>query len=427
MSLKQDLEAVGKALCVLSPIVVGEPAAVRFVLLRRYVEMSMRNARLSLLAFGVMLFVIAHEAPLSARVVAWSAVAVVYLVRAQRARRMLAALDPDDPRSDRVYDLLLLVASSVWGVAPFLLEPWLSPVNLYAVAYAALIATALLAVTYIAALPASVVLVGCSAVPLTAFFALQGESTLWVLAAGTLTCGVALLLRLAMSHGTLLQAIRSERENAALVEELQRYRRVLETENATLDTSLRAASRAATRDPLTGLFNRRHIVAFAASLGDVVREGAEPVTVCMVDVDHFKRINDAHGHPVGDEVLRAIGALLGTRLREADCLARIGGEEFMIVLRHCDLARGRRVAESVRHNVAASQIVTTAGEVPVTVSLGVAQWGAGEAFDAVARRADRALYEAKHSGRDCVGIDATDSARMALELPFGPSPSDSVH
>lgn len=292
--------------------------------------------------------------------------------------------------------------------------------------YAAFVATALLAITYIAALPASVVMVAASALPLVGFMAWEGPGVMVVLAFGTLVCAVALQLRVFSIHDTLLQALAAERQNAALVQELQGYRRTLETENATLDSSLRAAASAATRDPLTGLFNRRHIGAFAEPLAALVREGREEVTLCMVDVDHFKQVNDRHGHPVGDEVLRAVGTLLGARLREGDCLARIGGEEFMIVLRQCDVSRGRRVAESVRHNVAASQIRTAAGEVPITVSLGVAQWAEGESFDTLIERADRALYDAKHSGRDRVEIDGND-ARRVTTVPMDFLPSGSVH
>lgn len=426
MSFKQDLASVGAALRRLSPVVVDVPPAIRFVLLQRYMEMSMRNGRLSLVSFGILMFGLTWEAPLLPRIVAWGALGGVYAVRVWRSRRMLARLDPADPRSDRVYDVLLVLASSVWGVAPLVFAPWVSALNLYCVTYAAFISIALLGITYIAALPAAFVLVGCSVVPLLLFFGMQGVPVLGVLALGTLLCSVSLLQRVASSHGTLLQALEAERENAALVQELQQYRHALETRNASLDSSLRAAASAATRDPLTGLFNRRHVGAFAEPLAALVREGKEDVTLCMVDVDHFKQVNDCHGHPVGDEVLRAVGTLLGARLREGDCLARIGGEEFMIVLRQCDVSRGRRVAESVRHNVAASQIRTVAGEVPITVSLGVAQWAAGESFEALIERADRALYDAKHSGRDRVEIDG-DDARRVTTGPMDFLPSGSVH
>jgi len=413
MSLKHDLQAVWAALRQGSPVVVHVPPDIRHILLQRYMEMSMQNGRLSLVSFGILLFGLAYEAPLLPRLIAWGVLGAIYGVRVWRVRRLARLTDPAEPQSDSLYDVLLVLASSVWGVAPLLLQSWISSFNLFCAMYAAFVATALLAITYIAALPASLVLVGASVAPLIAFMLMQNSLVLAALAVGTLICALAMLMRVNSAHGTLLQALASERQNAALVQELQTYRRALETENATLDSSLRAAASAANRDALTGLFNRRHVTAFAEPLAALVHEGKEEVTLCMVDVDHFKQVNDRYGHPVGDEVLRAVGALLGARLRDGDCLARIGGEEFMIVLRQCDASRGRRVAESVRHNVAASQIRTVAGEVPITVSLGVAQWAAGESFEAVVERADRALYEAKHCGRDRVEIDGSDARRIS--------------
>ena len=405
MPLKQDLRSVAIALRRCSPVVVDVPMQIRFVLLQRYMDMSMRNGRLSLFSFAILLFGMAYEAPLAPRVAAWFALAALYGIRVWRCRKMLRALDPVAPRSDPVYDVLLLVASSVWGVAPLFLQPWVSQLNLYCVMYAAFVATALLAISYIAALPAGCVLVAASVLPLLSVVLTQNVFVLQVLAFGMTLCTFALVSRVASSHGTLLQALASERRNAELVNELQHYRHALETENATLDSSLRAAARAANRDALTGLYNRRHLAAYARPLVERIESGQEEVTLCMIDVDHFKRVNDVHGHSVGDEVLRAVASLLEARLRDGDCLARIGGEEFLAVLRHCDLNRARRVAESVRHNVAASQIGTAAGEVPITVSLGVAQWVAGESFERAVERADRALYDAKHGGRDRVEID----------------------
>jgi diguanylate cyclase (GGDEF)-like protein len=426
MSLKQDIRSVWAALRRGSPVVVDVPPAIRFVLLQRYMDMSMRNGRLSLGSFGILMFGLGFEAPLLPRIIAWAVLAAVFGVRVVLARRMLRRLDPIDPRSDWRYDALVLLASSVWGVAPIAFHGSVSPLSEYCITYGAFVATSLLAITYIAALPASVVMVAASVLPLIGFMALQGPMVMVVLAFGTLVCGVALQLRVISIHSTLLQALAAERQNAALVQELQSYRRTLESENATLDSSLRAAAQAANRDPLTGLFNRRHVVAFAESLATRVRSGEEEVTLCMIDVDHFKQDNDRHGHPVGDEVLRAVGALLGARLREGDCLARIGGEEFMIVLRQCGASRGRRAAESVRHNVAASQIRTAAGEVPITVSMGVAQWADDEDFEAAVERADRALYDAKHSGRDRVEIDGNDARRVST-IPMDFLPSGPVH
>ncbi|CAN5917916.1 hypothetical protein BH11PSE8_BH11PSE8_25950 [soil metagenome] len=85
---------------------------------------------------------------------------------------------------------------------------------------------------------------------------------------------------------------------------------------------------------------------------ETVRMHREDITVCIVDFDHFERINDHHGHPVGDELLQAVSELLGTCLRDGECPARYGGEEFVIVLRRCDVNRARRVAESLCHTVA---------------------------------------------------------------------------
>jgi len=154
MSLKQDLHSVWTALRQLSPVVVHVPPGIRHVLLQRYMEMSMQNGRLSLLSFGILLFGLAYEAPLLPRLLAWALLAAIYGVRVWRARRLARDLDPADPRSDHLYDVLLVVASSVWGVAPLLLQPWVTPFNLFCAMYAAFVATALLAITYIAALPA---------------------------------------------------------------------------------------------------------------------------------------------------------------------------------------------------------------------------------------------------------------------------------
>ena len=424
MSLLQDLRAVWAALRRFSPVVVNVPPGIGGMLLQRYVKMSLRNGRLSLIGFGFLVFVLAYEAPLVPRVAAWAALAVLIGLRAWRARGLLRRLDPANPRSDSLYDAMVVASSALWGAAPFALQGAISQSHLYVVLHAIYIGVALQSVTYLSAMPASLVLVGCMLVPLTAFMALQGSWVLGMLAVGTLAGTGAMLLRVNSGHKALLRSLAAERQNAALVHELQSYRLALENENATLGSSLRDASLAADRDPLTGLSNRRHITAFAQKLCDSVHRGQEDVSLCMIDVDHFTQVNDRHGHPVGDVVLRSIGTLLGARLRDGDCLARVGGEEFMAVLRSCDVNRARRVAESLRHNVAASYIETDAGEVPVTVSVGVAQWAPGELLGEVVERADRALYRAKHSGRDRVVLDRDDVARFGLSVtdfaPTGP-------
>ena len=417
-----DIRSVWAAWRVASPVVLDVPADIRYRLLQRYVDMSLRNGRLGVLSFALMLFGVGYEAPLVPRVLAVLALWAILLVRGWLAHRLLQRMDLSDPRSDPWHDLLVIAASLCWGLAPYALQDLIGPFNLYAVIYGAFIALAVLSVSYLSALPASVLFVAVSVSPLIVFMFLQGTRVFVVMAVATIMCGFVLIARLRVAHATLLQALAAERENALLVEELQSYRRALETENASLGTSLRDASHAASHDALTGLFNRRHLVSVVYPLAELVHNKREEVTVCMVDVDRFKRVNDHHGHPVGDEVLRHVAALLGTRLRDGDCLARYGGEEFLVILRRCNVARGRRVAEALRHNVAGAQIVTHAGAVPITVSLGVAQWAADESFDDVVQRADRALYDAKQSGRDRVEVHPADQGRMLTQQPDSTSP-----
>ena len=408
MSLKQDLRSVWSALRALSPVVVDVPADTRRLLLHRYVEMSKRNGRLALWSFGLLLFGLAYEAPLVLRLLVWCALGAMMIARSWLARRLLVRIAGPRPCSDPWYDALLLVSSSFWGAAPCFLQGVISPMNLFAVMYASFVAVALLSAAYLSALPAGVVLVSFSVVPLVTMMALQGTFVYGALALGTLVCTFSLLQRVGDGHNALLQALAAERENATLVGKLECLRRQLESENVALGDSLRNASEAASLDPLTGLFNRRHLGAFAEPLAALVFERREDVTLLVVDIDHFKRVNDAHGHPVGDQVLRAVAKLLGARLRERDCLARYGGEEFIIVLRSCGARRGLRIAEALRHNVASAEINTDQGIVPVTVSIGVAQWRAGEQLAEVLQRADHVLYGAKQGGRDRVELDAKD-------------------
>ena len=409
-----------------SPIVLHVPADIRCLLLQRYLEMSVRTSRLTAVSFAIFLFGFGYEAPLWPRVAAVLAMALAMQVRATLAQRLLRNLDPGDPRSHPLHDALVVATAIAWSLVPYLLKRYISEAPLFGILYGILIPLTVTCIGYIAALPACMLTVVCGALPLVAFMLLQQTLVLGVMALATTMCVTTLLARAATGHRILLQALIAHRDNTLLVQELQRYRHALEAENATLGSSLLDAARAANRDALTGLYNRRHIDGFARPLAASVRSGQEDVTLCMIDVDHFKQVNDRHGHPVGDQVLRAVGALLEGRLRDGDCLARIGGEEFMVVLRNCDVARGRRVAESLRHNVAASQISTEAGEVPVTVSLGIAQWAPDEEFDELVERADRALYDAKHGGRDRVEVHRGDTHRLGA-APTEPGPPGPLH
>ena len=421
-----SVRSVLNALRQCSPTVLDVPAGIRYLLLQRYLEMSVRTSRLTAVSFAIFLLGFAYEAPLWPRVGAVLAMALVMQLRALFAQRLLRPMDLADPRSHPLHDALVVATALAWSAVPYLLRQRISEAPLFGILYGILIPLTVTCIGYIAALPACMLTVVCGAVPLVVFMLLQQTLVLGLMGLATTMCMATLLARAATGHHTLVQALVAQRDNALLVQELQGYRLALETENAALGSSLREAALAADRDPLTGHFNRRHIHGFAQPLAELVRNGQEDVTLCMIDVDHFKQVNDRYGHPVGDAVLRAVGALLAGRLRDGDCLARIGGEEFMAVLRNCDVNRGRRVAESLRHNVAISKIGTDAGEVPVTVSLGVAQWAADEGFDELVERADRALYDAKHSGRDRVEVDRSDADRLSI-IPTESVPPGQLH
>lgn len=174
----------------------------------------------------------------------------------------------------------------------------------------------------------------------------------------------------------------------------------LETAWAVRDETERART-----DPLTTLPNRRAFdEAFGRMLAETDRFGGASALV-LVDIDHFKRINDTYGHAVGDEVLKVVGAALASERRTTDFVARLGGEEFALLLPQTDQHGALEVAERVRIRIQGLRALTTAGEVTVTASFGVALYaarsGSGAAlFD----RADAALYAAKHGGRNRVEV-----------------------
>jgi diguanylate cyclase (GGDEF)-like protein len=158
----------------------------------------------------------------------------------------------------------------------------------------------------------------------------------------------------------------------------------------------------AARDPLTGLLNRRALQAQAARLFAEARASGQPVALLLLDLDHFKSINDAHGHDAGDAVLRDVAEVLTREIRHDDLACRWGGEEMLAVLRNCDLARAEERAVKLRTAIAAAQ----PGGVPglrVTASIGVAAFPEhGDGLEELTKRADTALYVAKRYGRDRV-------------------------
>jgi diguanylate cyclase (GGDEF)-like protein len=159
----------------------------------------------------------------------------------------------------------------------------------------------------------------------------------------------------------------------------------------------------ALRDALTGIYNRRHFMARLDDEWKRFRRYERPMSMLMLDIDHFKSVNDRYGHDVGDQIIIAVAGVCGTQTRDSDVLARIGGEEFAILLPETNLKDAHVVAERLRAAVAAHPLASNAGPVPVTVSIGSA-CADSKALDptALIKRADEALYAAKRSGRNCV-------------------------
>jgi diguanylate cyclase (GGDEF)-like protein len=155
-------------------------------------------------------------------------------------------------------------------------------------------------------------------------------------------------------------------------------------------------------DPLTGVHNRRHVDEQMGFISSAARRHGQDVSVLMCDIDHFKAINDAHGHAAGDMVLTAIVGRFRACLRTEDVLGRWGGEEFIIVCPFTDLPGATVAAERVRTRVADTPVAIPECEpMSVTVSVGCAS-GRGEAPDSLVRRADAALFAAKEAGRNLV-------------------------
>ena len=176
-----------------------------------------------------------------------------------------------------------------------------------------------------------------------------------------------------------------------------------------LATALGRLKQLATRDELTGLYNRRHLMDILDQQQERSRRHGEPFALCIIDIDHFKSVNDRFGHSVGDEVLRAFAERVRSHLRKMDIIGRgdadgtfgrYGGEEFLLLLPYAVGSSSMSCMTRLRTAVAAKPFVTSVGELAITFSAGVAQHHADESNTALIDRADEALYRAKSAGRD---------------------------
>jgi len=163
--------------------------------------------------------------------------------------------------------------------------------------------------------------------------------------------------------------------------------------------------RLANFDSLTGLHNRQAILGKLCELINRAKRYKEDFTLIMLDIDHFKRVNDRYGHLTGDEVLEKIATLIRQNIRDTDVAGRYGGEEFIIILPQADLSSARVLAERIRSIIESAEMKDSAGNVfAITVSLGLSGWERGEDAHSLISRADEALYKVKENGRNRVEI-----------------------
>jgi len=175
-----------------------------------------------------------------------------------------------------------------------------------------------------------------------------------------------------------------------------------------LRDSVQTSIELAITDALTGLHNRRYMETHMSGLVEQALSRGHPLAVLVLDIDHFKSINDAHGHDAGDEVLREFALRVRKSIRGIDLACRYGGEEFVVFMPETDLAAATAVAERLRRRIASEPfpIRERAQGINVTISIGIAALGADDDAASVIKRADQALYRAKHNGRNRVVPDA---------------------
>jgi len=181
---------------------------------------------------------------------------------------------------------------------------------------------------------------------------------------------------------------------------VNRLRNALADKNRDLANAVEKVREMAIRDDLTGLFNRRHLLDILERQRALAGRKGVPFAVCYVDLDHFKKINDRHGHDWGDRVLRQFSELALSGMRDGDFFGRLGGEEFLLVLPQSDAHGALLVAERLRQRWREQRFDAQGGPATVSLSVGVADYRDGESVDELLNRADQGLYKAKSGGRD---------------------------
>jgi diguanylate cyclase (GGDEF)-like protein len=199
----------------------------------------------------------------------------------------------------------------------------------------------------------------------------------------------------------IAEPIASLAQLEAVMAELQNTKRILTIKETELQAVIAQADEVSHTDALTFLPNRRQIVRDLQNEVLFSDRYGTPLSISLLDIDHFKKINDTYGHSAGDDVLRSLGGELRNHIRYPDTIGRYGGEEFLIVLPHSTLKAASEQAERLCGHVRSLIMKSGGQEIAITVSIGVAQYQIHkEDWETFLNRADTALYQAKNSGRD---------------------------
>lgn len=217
-------------------------------------------------------------------------------------------------------------------------------------------------------------------------------------------------------HAAVDKIVTETKKIAAQNKELQEQLQKSSEQITVMQEDLSRVQKETLTDVLTGLGNRKHLSNELKRMIADCEEHNSSLSLLMVDIDHFKKFNDTHGHLVGDQVLKLVARTLMENLKGKDCVARYGGEEFVIVLPQTKLMDAQRVADALRMSVSQKKIIrrdTNATLGQVTVSIGVSQYHQGELVSHFLKRADAGLYIAKAAGRNRVVVQDMDAATMA--------------
>jgi diguanylate cyclase (GGDEF)-like protein len=186
--------------------------------------------------------------------------------------------------------------------------------------------------------------------------------------------------------------------------EFSQLRQNLSRRHEDLTGALMRIQELAITDELTRLYNRRHLFALLAQQRALANRSQYRFVVCYLDLDHFKKVNDQYGHPFGDKVLVAFANLVNASLREVDIGARIGGEEFVLILTNTDLNTAQSVCQRISEQWAL-QSFKGVPDLSLTLSCGIAEFAGSETVEQLLERGDKLLYKAKNNGRNCIVVE----------------------